>query len=73
MRDSAPVNVAFMTDGMEEFDYSKALEELEGIARKVEDPSTALDDIDRYIRRSDELIGRCREYLRTLRTKADNL
>ena len=46
MRDSAPVNVAFMTDGMEEFDYAKALEELEGIARKVEDPSTALDDID---------------------------
>lgn len=62
-----------MTDGMEEFDYAKALEELESIARKVEDPSTALDDIDRYIRRSDELIGRCREYLRTLRTKADNL
>ena len=58
---------------MEEFDYAKALEELERIAEKVEDPSTAIDDIDTYIRRSDELVGKCREYLRTLRTKTDNL
>ena len=58
---------------MEEIDYAKALEELERIAEKVEDPSTAIDDIDKYIRRSDELVGRCREYLRTLRTKTDNL
>ncbi|MBO8480778.1 MAG: exodeoxyribonuclease VII small subunit [Bacteroidetes bacterium] len=58
---------------MEEFDYAKALEELERIAEKVEDPSTAIDDIDKYIRRSDELVGKCREYLRTLRTKTDNL
>ena len=58
---------------MEEFDYAKALEELERIAEKVEDPSTAIDDIDKYIRRSDELVGTCRDYLRTLRTKTDNL
>lgn len=58
---------------MEEFDYAKALEELERIAEKVEDPSTAIDDIEKYIRRSDELVGKCREYLRTLRTKTDNL
>lgn len=58
---------------MEEFDYAKALEELERIAEKVEDPSTAIDDIDKYIRRSDELVGKCREYLRTQRTKTDNL
>ena len=58
---------------MEEFDYAKALEELERIAEKVEDPSTAIDDIDKYIRRSDALVGRGREYLRTLRTKTDNL
>ena len=58
---------------MEELCYAEALEELERIAEKVEDPSTAIDDIDKYIRRSDELVGKCREYLRTLRTKADNL
>ena len=58
---------------MEEFDYAKALEELERIAEKVEDPSTGIDDIDKYRRRSDELVGKCREYLRTLRTKTDNL
>ena len=58
---------------MEELCYAEALEELELIAEKVEDPSTAIDDIDKYIRRSDELVGKCREYLRTLRTKTDNL
>lgn len=50
---------------MEKFDYDKALEELESIAQKVEDPSTALGDIDRYIKRSTELIAQCREFLRT--------
>lgn len=58
---------------MEEFDYSKAVEELELIARKVEDPATPLGEIDGFIRRSDELIGKCREYLRTLRSTSDNL
>ena len=53
------------------FDYKKALEELETIAKKVEDPSTALGDIDKMIARSDELIAACREYLRSAREKAD--
>ena len=37
---------------MEEFNYTKAVEELESIAAKVEDPQTGIDDIDRYIKRS---------------------
>ncbi len=57
----------------EKFDYSAALEELQQIVVKVEDPSTCLDDIDRYIRRSEELIGRCRAYLRTAREKVDKM
>ena len=55
------------------FDYSKALEELEAIAKKVEDPATALGDIDRYITRADELVAACREYLRTAREGIDNV
>ena len=55
------------------FDYNEAVAELEKIAARVEDPATGLDEIDRYIRRSDELIGRCREYLRTVRTTIDKL
>ena len=55
------------------FDYRKALEELEAIAKKVEDPSTALGDIDKMIARSDELIAACREYLRTARGMANRL
>ncbi len=58
---------------MEKFDYSKAMAELEQIAARVEDPSTGLDDIDKYIKRSEELITACREYLRSAREKIDNL
>ena len=32
----------------EGFDYLKAVEELEAIASKVEDPQTGIEDIDRY-------------------------
>ncbi len=58
---------------MEEFNYTKAVEELESIAAKVEDPQTGIDDIDRYIRRSEELIEACRAYLRGAREKVDNM
>ena len=58
-----------MTDN---FDYKKALEELETIAKKVEDPATALSDIDKLIARADELI-RCREYLRTARSMVEKI
>lgn len=53
------------------FDYDKAIEELEAIAAKVEDPQTGVDDIDRYIRRSEELVSACRAYLRGAREKLD--
>ena len=52
----------------EQFDYKKAIEELETIATKVEDPQTGIDDIDKYMKRSQELIAQCREYLRGART-----
>ncbi len=61
-----------MTD-MEEFDYAKAVEELEAIASKVEDPQTGIDDIEKYIRRSEELVEACRFYLRGVRTKLDSM
>lgn len=54
---------------MEDFDYGKAVEELEAIAKKVEDPQTGVDDIDKYISRSAELIDSCRRYLRSTREK----
>ena len=49
------------------FDYKKAIEELEAIAAKVEDPQTGIEDIDKYIKRSQELIVQCRDYLRGAR------
>ena len=56
-----------------EFDYAKAVEELEAIASKVEDPQTGIDDIDRFIKRSEELISACRAYLRGAREKLDSM
>ena len=60
-----------MTYRMEKFDYNKAVEELESIAAKVEDPQTGIDDIDKYIRRSKELIEACMDYLRGAREKLE--
>lgn len=55
------------------FDYNKAVEELEQLAARVEDPSSGIDDIGKYIRRADELVRRCREYLRSARDEADRM
>lgn len=53
----------------EKFDYAKAVEELEAIAARVEDPGTGIEDIDKYMKRSKELLEACRSYLRGAREK----
>ena len=55
------------------FDYAKAIAELDQIAAKVENPETKLDDIDALVGRTKELLGQCREYLRTVKEKIDSL
>ena len=64
-----------MTRNMEEekFDYAKAVEELEKIAAKVEDPATKLDDIDALVERSNRLLKDCRAYLRSVKERIDKL
>ncbi len=54
---------------MEIFNYNEAVAELEAIAVKVEDPNTGIEDIDKYLKRSGELIEACRAYLRGAREK----
>ena len=51
----------------EKFDYNKAIEELEAIAAKVENPQTGVGEIDKYMKRSQELLEACRAYLRGAR------
>jgi exodeoxyribonuclease VII small subunit len=58
---------------MEKFEYKKAVETLEKILAKVEDPATGIDDIDKYVRQAEELTSRCREYLRGVREKVDTI
>ncbi|MCQ2142856.1 MAG: exodeoxyribonuclease VII small subunit [Bacteroidales bacterium] len=55
------------------FDYDKALEELEALAAKVEDPETGIADIDASIKKAAELIEKARAYLRSSREKLENL
>ena len=57
----------------EKFDYAKAVEELESIAAKVEDPATKLDDIDALVTRSNVLLKDCRAYLRSVKERIDKL
>ena len=58
---------------MEKFEYKKAVETLEKILAKVEDPATGIDDIDKYVRQAEELTSRCRDYLRGVREKVDTI
>ncbi len=57
----------------EAFDYAAAIAELEKIASTVENPDTPIDDIDKYIRRSEKLIADCRAWLRGVRERTLNL
>lgn len=57
----------------EDFNYTRAIEELESIAAMVEDPKTGIDDMERHIRRSQELIEACRAWLRGAREKLEAL
>ena len=57
----------------EKFDYNEAIAELERIALRVEDPAIGLDEIDRCLRRADELVEACRGYLRSFRTQTEGL
>ena len=56
----------------QKFEYAKAVEELEAIAAKVENPQTGIEDIEKYMKRSQELIAACRVYLRGAREKLDS-
>lgn len=58
---------------MENFDYAKAIAELDEIAAKVENPETKLSDIDALVNRSKQLLKDCRDYLRTVKEKVDAL
>lgn len=55
------------------FDYYKAIEELEQIAEKVEDPAVSLEEIDKYLVKSKELAEQCRKYLRTMRDQVEQI
>lgn len=58
---------------MDKFDYEGAVAELEKIVETVENPDTGIDEIDRYVSRSEELVEKCRAYLRGVRERIDKI
>ena len=57
------------TEKTKNCDVKFHIEELETIAARVEDPQTGIDDMEKHIRRSEELVEACRAYLRGAREK----
>lgn len=57
----------------EKFDYGAAVKELETIASKVENTDTGIEDIDNYIKRSEQLVAACRAWLREARDKVASI
>lgn len=55
------------------FDYASAVAELEKIAARVESDDVGIEDMDKCIRRTEELIFGCRRYLRSARDRAASL
>lgn len=62
-----------MNGTMDKFDYEGAVAELEKIVETVENPDTGIDEIDRYVSRSEELVEKCRAYLRGVRERIDKI
>ncbi len=54
------------------FDYAKAMAELEKMASDAQNPATSLDDVGEMVKRARKLVGDCREYLRSLRDAIDS-
>ena len=63
------MKMKMIMENKEKFDYDAAVAELEAIAQKAEDPRTAVEDMEKMIRHSAELVQACRAYLRGAREK----
>lgn len=57
-------------ENKEKFDYDAAIAELEKIVSTLENPDTPIDDIDKYVRRANELAVGCKAWLRGVRDRA---
>ena len=54
-------------ENMKNFDYIEALDRLDKMAARIEDPATGLPEIEKLLKESSELVEACRQYLRNLR------
>lgn len=57
----------------EKMNYSKALESLEEILRKVENPDIPLSQVEKEVKRAMELIAYCREELSGYKERFDKI
>ena len=48
----------------EKFNYAAAVAELEALVAGIEDPAAGIDDIGKSVAKAEELVKKCRAYLR---------
>jgi exodeoxyribonuclease VII small subunit len=57
----------------EEFNYQKAMDELQEISRAIENETIPLDDLAKKVKRASELITFCREKLRSTEDEVNKI
>jgi exodeoxyribonuclease VII small subunit len=62
-----------MDNNSEPFNYSKAIQELDEIAKKVEDPGMKLEEMEALIVKTKSLVEKCHNYLRSAQETIDKI
>lgn len=57
----------------EETGYREALQEIEKLLAKIEDPETSFDELSKDVRRATELVEYCRKQLRNYKDEIDKI
>ena len=57
----------------EELSYNRAIEELEILIKRIENPETKIEDLSKEVKRATELVKFCKEQIRGYKEECDKL
>lgn len=57
----------------EELNYNRAVEELEILIKRIENPETKIEDLSKEVKRATELVKFCKEQIRGYKEECDKL
>ncbi len=57
----------------EELSYNRAVEELEILIKRIENPETKIEDLSKEVKRATELVKFCKEQIRGYKEECDKL